>query len=489
MIIKTDSDSIYPYTYDSSNLRGNADIVYIPENLDELKEAIKINYSQKIKINFSGAGTGITGSRVPIGGAVISTEKLKKFIEYSENYVVIEPGVTLLELNEFLEEKGKFLPPNPTEINASIGGNISTNASGARSFKYGAIREWVEAIELILSDNDSLFVERGKILSKNDKFEFVTDKGTSYTINVSDIGMPNVKNASGYFLQKEMDLIDLIIGSEGTLGAIGKVKLRIIDKPENILGAVIYFDDIHSILKFIEFVRDKSRLNNEIAYQTVSDISARLIEYFDSNSLNLLRPKHPQIPESAIGAIWVEQEYSKDNEELILENWYSLISEYTNLSDDTWIALNDKEHENLREFRHELPLQVYENLTNNSQKKVGLDTAVPNEKFPELFKFYFENFSQLDLQNVIFGHIGNSHLHANIFCKNENEYQKALETYDKVINLTLNMRGTVSAEHGIGKLKKKYLVKMYGQDSINKMIEIKKILDPDMLFNIGTMFD
>jgi D-lactate dehydrogenase (cytochrome) len=159
------------------------------------------------------------------------------------------------------------------------------------------------------------------------------------------------------------------------------------------------------------------------------------------------------------------------------------------LSDDTWIALNDKEHENLREFRHELPLQVYENLSNNSQKKVGLDTAVPSDKFEELFQFYLMNFSKLELQNVIFGHIGNSHLHANIFCKDENEYQEALQIYDKVIDLSLDLGGTVSAEHGIGKLKKKYLVRMYGQDKVNEMKKIKSILDSKMLLNIGTMFD
>lgn len=489
MIIKTDIDSVFPYTYDSSNLKGKAEIVYIPESIQELKESLKINFEKNIQIHFSGAGTGITGSRVPYGGVVISTEKLKKILEYSESYVVIEPGVTLSELNEYLEEKGKFLPPNPTEINASIGGNIATNASGARSFKYGAIRHWVEELEIIFSDGDCINIIRNSIFAKNNNFTFITENGNKISINISDINMPNVKNASGYYLKENMDLIDLFIGSEGTLGAFGKIKLRIIDKPENILGAVIYFDNSTNLLKFIEFVRDKSIINNRIHFNEVKEISARLIEYFDNNSLNLLKPKYQQIPELAIGAIWIEQEYTKVYEEEILENWYTLIMEYTNLSDDTWIALNDKEHENLREFRHELPLQVYENLTNNSQKKVGLDTAVPTDRFSELYQFYINNFSKLNLQNVIFGHIGNSHLHANIFCKDEEEYQDALQIYDKVIDLSLSFGGTVSAEHGIGKLKKKYLIKMYGEEKVNQMKKIKNILDPKMLLNIGTMFD
>ena len=489
MIVKTDSDSVFPYTYDSSNLKGNADIVYIPESLDELKQAIKLNYDNNILINFSGSGTGITGSRVPNGGAVISTEKLKSIIEFNDDYAVIEPGISLLELNEFLEEKGKFLPPNPTEINASIGGNIATNASGARSFKYGAIRNWILGLEIILSNGESIYIERGQILSKDGYIEFKTNQDNNFKIETFDIGMPKVKNASGYYLAEKIDLIDLFIGSEGTLGAYGKIKVRIIDKPSNILGAVIYFDNSKKLLQFVEFVRSSSLLNNQLNFENNQEISARLIEYFDSNSLDLLRPKYTQIPQNAIGAVWIEQEYAQQYEEHILEKWYSIISEYTNLSDDTWIALNDKEHENLREFRHELPLQVYENLTNNSQKKVGLDTAVPDESFHELFKFYLDNFSKLNLQNVIFGHIGNSHLHANIFCKNDEEYQKALEIYDKVIDLSLKIGGTVSAEHGIGKLKKKYLIKMYGQEIIDKMKQIKKTLDTKSLLNIGTMFD
>ena len=146
-------------------------------------------------------------------------------------------------------------------------------------------------------------------------------------------------------------------------------------------------------------------------------------------------------------------------------------------------------HENLKEFRHELPLQVYENLTNNSQKKVGLDTAVPDNSFPVLFNHFLNNFPDLNLQYVIFGHIGNSHLHANIFCQNDEEYKKAVEFYDKCIDLTLNLNGTVSAEHGIGKLKKKYLIKMYGADSVKSMKLIKEKIDPKYLFGVGTMFD
>lgn len=489
MKIKTEIDDIYPYTFDSSNMKGNADIIYIPQNIEELKQAIIHNNNNNIKMSIAGAGTGITGSRVPNGGAVISTENLKKIIEYNENYVIIEPGVTLLELDKFLEQNNKFLPPNPTEINASIGGNIATNASGARTFKYGAIRDWVEALEVIFADGDSIYIERNTIFSEDGIFKFTTNNQQIYEFRAFEIGMPNIKNASGYYLKEKMDLIDLFIGSEGTLCVFAKIKLRILDKPQHTFGAIIFFDNNDKLLDFVTIIRNYSLINNKLNYKDVNDISARLIEYFDENSLNLLKSKYPILPNNTIGALWVEQEYNYQNEEAILSKWQDLISHYTNLSNETWIALNDTEHEKLREFRHELPLQVYKKLTNNSQKKVGLDTAVPTINFPTLFRYYLEEFPKLNFQNVIFGHIGNSHLHANIFCKNENEYNEAIEIYNKVINLSLQLNGTISAEHGIGKLKKQYLIQMYGIDNINKMKKIKSIFDPKLLLNNGTMFD
>ncbi|HRP01663.1 MAG TPA: FAD-binding oxidoreductase [Candidatus Kapabacteria bacterium] len=489
MIIKTTLLDIYPYTYDSSNLQGSADVVYIPESIEDLIDAIKLGFDEKYRIYFSGAGTGITGSRVPNGGIVISTEKLKNIIEFSNDYVIVEPGVTLSELNSFLETKGKFLPPNPTEMNASIGGNISTNASGSRTFKYGAIRNWVEEIEIILADGDIVRIKRSEFKATNNLLTFHTDNGLTYSFNTFDIGMPSVKNASGYFIKEDLDLIDLIIGSEGTLGAIKQIKLRVIDIPEKILGLVIFFDDSYHLRNFVEEVREHSQRNNLLDYRNIKEISARLIEYFDKSSLELLRSKYSQIPKKAVGGIWIEQEYSLSNEEQVLDSWNNIISKYTNYSENTWVALNDKEHQNLREFRHELPLQVYENLTQNSQKKVGLDTAVPDDKFPILFDYYLNAFSKLELKNVIFGHIGNSHLHANIFCQNEVEYRRALEVYEKVIDLSLQLNGTVSAEHGIGKLKKSYLIKMYGQQNIDKFKAIKAIFDPFNLLNVGAMFD
>jgi D-lactate dehydrogenase (cytochrome) len=488
MIIKDNPEFIFQYTFDASNLKGNAQKVYIPENQIELHKIIIDCYNNNEKITIAGAGTGITGARVPFGGSVISTEQLNKILEIGSNYVIVEPYVTLSQLSEELDKYNLFLPPNPTEINATIGGNVATNASGARTFKYGAIRDWVLELEIILSNGEILNLKRGEIIANNCKLILKTNNST-YEIPIKDIGMPNIKNASGYYIKDNMDAIDLFIGSEGTLGIISKIKLKVINKPDNIIGGIIFFDDEKKLIEFVEELRDISLINNKVDYKENNEISARLIEYFDKNSLELIRNKFPQIPFQSIGAIWFEQEYCDKYEDEIVEKWNNFIIKNTTLYEDTWIATNEKEHNRLREFRHELPLQVYENLSANSQTKVGLDTAVPTKYFRLLYENYHKIFSKLDLQNVIFGHIGNSHLHANIFCKNEDEYKLAINIYDEIIKITLDNGGTVSAEHGIGKLKKKYLKLMYGEQTVNYMKQIKQILDKKNLLNVGNIFD
>ncbi|MFA5511147.1 MAG: FAD-binding oxidoreductase [Candidatus Kapaibacterium sp.] len=487
--IKSDPDVIHPYTYDSSNYQGFAEQLFIPEDYSELIKFVKSAYDSGKQITVSGAGTGIAGGRVPEGGAVISTEKFKDLFLLNSNSVRIGAAVTLNELDNFLKDHNLFLPPNPTEINASIGGNVSTNASGARTFKYGAIRNYVNRLKIILSNGDQLNIGRGEIFAENNILKLVSLEGNEYKIQLPNYIMPAVKNASGYYTGSNIDAIDLFIGSEGTLGIVTEIELTVQTKPENILGGIVFFDDNDNLFNFIVDLRDQSKILNKTDIELNNEITARLIEYFDKNSLILLRNKYPEIPESAIGAVWFEQEYSKQFEDILMDRWYDYINLHTQLGDETWFALTEKEHLKLKEFRHELPLQVYENLSNNSQRKVGLDTAVPDKDFRTLFNFYLDKFPQTGLDYVVFGHIGNSHLHANIFCKNDDEFKLAKEVYDEGIQVSLGLQGTVSAEHGIGKLKKPYLIKMYGAKAVEEMKNVKQVLDDKLILNIGTMFD
>lgn len=492
MIVKKEHEIIEQYTVDSSNFKGYADAVFIPENENELKELLRISNVAGTSVTFSGAGTGLTGGRVAQGGIVISGEKFDKIlnIDMEKQFITVQAAVSNGEIADALEEIGYFIPPNPTERTASIGGNVSTNASGARTYMYGATREYVDSIRVVLANGDTAVLSKNDEVFSGDFIQFTTLEGNIYNIPKPTYSMPdNLKHAAGYYSMPEMQSIDLFIGSEGTLGFISEVTLKFISKPEKVIGFIIFFDSQELVFDFVAHLQN-SKINHQVPeFQTTTQANPRLIEYFDSNSLKLLREKYEQIDSSAIAAIWVEQEIISDLEDEIVGNWFELISNYTNLADDTWAALNPSEHIRFREFRHTLPEKVFEIVTRNNQHKVGVDAAVPNACLSKMYELLINTADKYNLDKVIYGHIGNSHLHGNVFFKNENERNNAYLFYDEVIDEVLKMGGTVSAEHGIGKLKVKYLLKMFGNTIIEQMRAVKKSIDPNNILNVGNLFE
>jgi len=489
MVIKTDKEEFFDYLKDSSNFIGNAEILFLPENQTEVREAVLHCYKRKIPFTVSGAGTGLCGGRVPVLGAVISTRNLNRILEFDfDNKLVrVEPGVLFTDLEAELNHYGYFLPPNPTEKNSSIGGNVSTNASGAKSFKYGPFRKWVNSLKVILSDGRELLLKKGSNPILNNSFE-IESEGKLFRHTFQDISFPSVKNATGYFLRNGGDVIDLFIGSEGTLGVVTEIELKIIEQPESLLGGVIFFDDIKKLLQFVDELRALSRINNKSNYNTMQELSARVIEFFDEKSLNLIRSQYPDIPDEAKASIWFEQEYATVNEEILLGKWNDLINQFTPLADYTWLAMNHNQQEKLREFRHAMPSKIYDMISAKGTRKIGTDTSVPDEHFTGFYEFVEKEIKATNLDYAIWGHFGDAHIHANVIPFNHSEYQKGLEFYDKVINETLHVNGSVSAEHGIGKIKKEYFYRMFGSEAIEEMKKIKNLFDPYDLIGKGNLF-
>jgi len=161
----------------------------------------------------------------------------------------------------------------------------------------------------------------------------------------------------------------------------------------------------------------------------------------------------------------------------ILSHWYDKISNLSSFHEDTWVAIDDKQHKEFAKFRHKLPEEVYENLTSNNSFKIGTDTAVEYKYFKDYYNELYQELDKLNLNYLVFGHIGNSHLHANIFYQNESEMNIAKDFYKRLIQKTVSIGGTVSAEHGIGKIKKQYLYEMF-PDDIELMKQIKKNIRP-----------
>ncbi len=488
MIIKRDKDIILSYFSDHSWLPcGNADAVYFPENTDDVCAILKECNINKTSVTISGAGTGVLGGRIPYGGVVISTEKLNKLRELNkkEKTISVQAGVTLEEMNIKLWEQGYFFPPNPTEQSATIGGVIANNSSGSRSFKYGSIRNYIDELTIVLPSGEKVVIKRGEYKADEDDCFDVQLASKRRKIKLPSYYSPGVKNTAGLFVKKEMDLIDLFIGSEGILGIICEARLKLLKKPEKMMAGFIFFKDKEECLELVQHIKAVSKKVRDFGDE--GDIDPMSLEYFDVNSLALLKEQFPTIPDYAKACIFFEQGFNKQDEEILLLAWTRLIEGNEIPLEDTWFADNDRDILYYNEIRHALPVRLNELISQSGFRKISADIAVPGINFSDMLDFYEDILLDSELKFVIFGHIGDNHLHVNIIPSTEDEFNKALIFYDRFIDKALELEGTISAEHGIGKLKKSYLEKMIKQQGLAQIKAVKKIFDPEMILNPGDM--
>ncbi|HEY6437295.1 MAG TPA: FAD-binding oxidoreductase [Ignavibacteriaceae bacterium] len=489
MITKTEQNEIQDYLKDASNTKGFCDAVVYPKNTDEIISILKQANSDKIKVTVCGNKTGLAGGSVPNGGIVLSTEKLNKILEINEKekFAIVEPGVLLSNFLQELKLKKVYYPPDPTELNCFLGGTVATNASGSKTFKYGSTRDFVLAIEIVLPTGELLILNRGKYFAKKYELLIETNSGKKIELKIPVVKTLPTKNTAGYFCKENMDAIDLFIGSEGTLGVITKIKLKLLDAPHSILSAVIFFNSEEDGLNFIEDSRNQS-FNTRETGSTIS-IDALALEFFDKFALDFLRDDFPNIPQNAISAVWFEQELDETSSNQITELWIGLIEKHNGDLDHSWIAMNEKDKSKFIEFRHRISAKVNEFISSRNLRKLGTDFAVPDN---ELKNFYFQlknDVSKAGLDYVIYGHFGNSHIHLNMLPKNAIEFEIAKKLYHDICISAIKSGGTFAAEHGVGKNKKVLLFEMYGEKVIDEMFRIKQALDPNLILGAGNIFN
>ena len=499
MLIKTEPDQIESYLGDSSHMRGGfADRVVFPESAQEVAAVLAEATRTKTPVTVSGAGTGTVGGRVPFGGIVLALDRLHKIKTVERNggsgFAIVQAGVVLRDLQQAAEAKGLIYPPDPTERSCFLGGNVATNASGARTFKYGPTRNYVERLEVALTNGEVVNLRRGQERADlSGQINLQLPSGKVIKARLPTYRMPQVrKHASGYFVAPGMDLVDLFIGSEGTLGVIVEVEVRLLPKPEGLLSGVVFFDTEARLLAFVHEARERSLANRgsslTVREGSVALIDARALEYFDQESLGFLRQKYETVPIEAIGAIFFEQETTLSTEDALMGEWLSLLERHQALADESWFASNEPDQAKLREFRHALPVLMNEWFSHHQQKKVSTDMAVPDDAFAGMLRFYQDNLRHSNLRYTIFGHIGDNHVHVNILPRSDAEAVTAWEIYHRFIHRAIEVGGTISAEHGIGKLKREYLRELYGDEHLREMAALKRAFDPAGILGRGNMF-
>ena len=454
MQTKTAPEEIQNYLTDASNMAGgHAEKLFVPESADDIAAILKEAKDQNIPVTISGARTGTVGGAVPFGGWVISLERMNKIksIDREKMTAIVEPGVILGDFQKAVEAEGMLYPPDPTEWSCQIGGTVATNASGSRSFKYGATREFVNGLEIVLADGDRIKVSRGEAVSADGQpIELTTESGSKICVKIPTYKRPDVrKNVSGFFNKLPLDAIDLFIGSEGTLGVITEIELKLLRKPEGFFSGIVFFEKSEDLLHFIEDARDLSFRNRESSEGLprrflenlgsappssenapiesciieIPDWSfdASLLEYFDDRALEFISEKFPDVPPGMAGAIFFEQETTAETEDALLEAWNRLLEKHNADLERSWFTTNEQDREKMRAFRHALPVSVNEFIAKHKQRKVGTDMAVPDDRFPEFLEFYKDTLDASGIDYVIFGHIGDCHLHANLLPKDAAE--------------------------------------------------------------------
>jgi FAD/FMN-containing dehydrogenase len=439
------------YLEDASGYRGEADRLVVPETESDLAEILAEASRQAIPVTVVGAGTGVTGGRVAHGGWVVSVEKFNR-LEVRDGVAVVGPAVLLRDLQAAAARTGQFYAPDPTETAASLGGTIATNASGSRSFRYGDTRRHVLRLRVLLADGREMDVRRGEAVD----FE------------VPALPVPHTtKHTAGYPLRPGMDWVDLFVGSEGTLGVVAEAELRLLPAPKELLAGVVFFPGDEAAVDAVESWRPAG---------------PRMLEYIDEPSLGLLRGRFQEIPAEAKAAILVEDDRD-------IDAWLDRLENSGALIEASWFATSAADRERFRVFRHALPEAVNDIVRRNGVLKMNSDYAVPLERNREMLLYYRRRLEQeFPGQYVLFGHIGDAHVHANILSRSEAELGRAKELMIEFARHAVALGGTVSAEHGLGKRKTHLLGLQYTPEQIESMKQVKRRLDPQWILARGNVF-
>ncbi len=494
MITKSNPEEVRSYAADASNLAGgHAARVVFPDSAEAVASVLVGATRTGTPVTVAGAGTGIVGGRVPFGGVVLATDRLNLIGEIVKDEkgggaATAGAGVVLADLRRAVEAHGLLYPPDPTEWSCYLGGTVATNASGARTFKYGSTRAYVRRLRLALATGDVFDLRRGDIRAdEHGRIRLPLAGGREIDARLPTYRMPRTtKHAAGYFVEPGMDLVDLFVGSEGTLGVITEVEVSLLPKPEKLLSGVVFFRRGRELLEFVREARDTSlRARLEPRPDT---LDARALEFFDRNSLEMLREKFPSIPLDVPGAVFFEQETTGANQETTAATWLALLERHGALVDESWFATEERDQERLREFRHALPVLVNHWLARHGQRKISTDMAVPAQEFAGMLDYYRDELNRRHLRHVIFGHIGDSHVHVNILPRDDAEAARAREIYLRFIRRAVSVGGTISAEHGVGKLKRDYLRELYGDAHLREMAALKRAFDPACVLGRGNIF-
>lgn len=511
-----DPDLVAGYLQDASGTPpGTAVGVVRPRDESEVAALVRATSGSLLP---QGARSSLTAAAVPHGDLVVDLAGLDAIGPLQGSTVRVGPGVRLDRLRDHLAAAGRYYPPVPTYQQASVGGTASTNAGGAATFKYGVTREWVRALRVVLATGDVLAVERGQAVARRgEAFEIGLPDGAVLRVPTPRYVLPRLRKISaGYHAADALDLVDLFVGSEGTLGLITEVTLRLVPLPPAVLTGLAFCDDVDASLRLAEALRVGAL---RVRGRSLAEADVRAVEWMDAPSLQLVRDAgedrrlRVRLPKSARAAVLFQAELpvamSRDALEQalaaafegragdsIVGPLFALLAEHEVL-DELVLALPDEQerHDAIRDLREAVPAQALERLArardaSYSVSKVGGDPIVPPERLAEALALYVEALERRGLDFAIWGHLSDGNLHPNALPRDAAEASAAVAAQLEIGEIAMRLGGCPLSEHGVGRseLKQELLRRFLGEEAIGQMRAIKRALDPTGRWSPGVLF-
>jgi len=438
--VLTGESSLNLHSKDESfHKKCRPEVVILPQTSSEISEILKVANIKKIPVTPWGAGTSLEGNPMPsMGGIVIDLQKMNRILEENEMdfQVVVEPGVVYTELNSKFSKKGLFFPPDPGAP-ATIGGMIANNASGIQTLKYGATKDYVLQIKVVLPTGE-----------------------------IIETGTKAVKSSSGY------DLCRLLTGSEGTLGIITKATLRLAPLPMHLTAALVNFKKVEDATQSI--------------FQIMSTgIIPAALEFLDTNVIEAIN-KYKQTTLENKPTLFIEFHGSSKaglSEEL------SLVEEICTSNNCLMFeaGMGRKERDRLWEARY----ATFEAMKNENKgmEIIIIDTAVPLSKYPAIVEFARNETVKQGIKGYVFGHAGSGNLHMGLVKdpNNHKQSETGMKVNEAILRKSIELGGTCTGEHGVGIGKRKFMDNEHGK-SLKLMQQIKVLFDPNGIMNPGKIF-
>jgi D-lactate dehydrogenase (cytochrome) len=508
------------YLKDESRFQGHACGLVRCRDERDVIDALRVANKCSIPLTAVSGKTSLTGASVPLGGLILDVKGLATIAP--DDSTLVGPGVILKHYKDHAASRGLFYPPDPTsEDSCTLGGNVACNASGPLSYLYGPTRNYVQGLRLALPTGTVLEIERGQVIS--DKGIFRVPADLMLPVGAEDllIPVPKIaasdwsfcKNAAGLYSSEPMDLVDLFIGSEGILGIVLQIKTRLLVRRNPYFALMLYLPTRKQTVQVVTLLNNFKRCFHDEEQGSCQEIERMpfsspersvildleqfrgvvpsCMEWLGASVAPFLSNERAGKLAGTYGCLYVEQEYPQWESPIAkASQWARLVDTLNGAVSvesapiETEVALDENQIRKMRRDRQNVPEKLNE-LIRPGMVKIGTDFAVPMEHLGRLLKLYDETLPAG--KSYVFGHIGNAHIHSNILAENSEELESYRSLSRKLALEVCKLGGSVSGEHGIGKLKRELLEVMLGAAGINEIRRIKRILDPNLILNANNM--